>query len=51
MVQIEELAGQIDQVNVPGTWQEYPNWRVRIPMDADALPAGSAAQSVAHAPT
>ncbi len=30
MVQIEDIIGQVEQVNVPGTWHEYPNWRVRL---------------------
>jgi 4-alpha-glucanotransferase len=26
-VQLDDLIGEIDQVNLPGTFLEYPNWR------------------------
>ena len=32
MIQLEDLLGQIEQVNVPGTTDErYPNWRRKLP--------------------
>jgi (1->4)-alpha-D-glucan 1-alpha-D-glucosylmutase len=49
MVQIEDIAGQVEQVNVPGTWREYPNWRVRVPVDASALLDSALAQALARA--
>ncbi len=49
MVQIEDLAGQVDQVNVPGTWREYPNWRARVPVDAAALLDGPVAEALGSA--
>lgn len=30
-----DAAGQLDQPNLPGTVDEYPNWRIRLPMDLD----------------
>ena len=30
MVQLEDLLSQAKQVNVPGTINEYPNWRVKL---------------------
>lgn len=30
-VQLEDLCGAKRPVNVPGTWREYPNWRLRTP--------------------
>ena len=30
MLQLEDLLGQTQQVNLPGTIDEYPNWRHRI---------------------
>lgn len=30
MVQPEDLIGQMDQINVPGTVDQYPNWRHRL---------------------
>ena len=30
MVQIEDLLGEIEQVNLPGTLDEHPNWRRKL---------------------
>ncbi|MGH8751048.1 MAG: 4-alpha-glucanotransferase [Burkholderiales bacterium] len=30
VVQIEDLLGQVEQVNLPGTTSEYPNWRRKL---------------------
>ena len=49
MVQIEDLAGQVEQMNVPGTWREYPNWRVRLPVDYAELLDGPVATALASA--
>jgi len=35
MLQLEDLLGQTQQINVPGTINEYPNWRYKIPLDID----------------
>ncbi len=35
MVQLEDLLGQTEQVNVPGTIEEYPNWRQKIPIELE----------------
>lgn len=37
LVQLEDLTGQLDQVNLPGTVQEYPNWRRRLPCSLEEL--------------
>lgn len=37
LVQLEDLTEQLDQVNLPGTVQEYPNWRRRLPYSLEAL--------------
>ncbi|AQS37469.1 4-alpha-glucanotransferase [Shewanella psychrophila] len=31
-VQLSDLIGDMHSVNIPGTWQEYPNWQRRLPM-------------------
>jgi (1->4)-alpha-D-glucan 1-alpha-D-glucosylmutase len=49
MVQLEDIAGQIDQVNLPGTWMEYPNWRSRNPTDVAEVLASDTAESIARA--
>ncbi len=37
LVQLEDLTEQLDQVNLPGTVQEYPNWRRRLPYSIEEL--------------
>ncbi len=34
---VEDLIGSIDQPNVPGTIDEHPNWRQRLPRDTETL--------------
>jgi (1->4)-alpha-D-glucan 1-alpha-D-glucosylmutase len=40
MVQIEDMVRQIEQMNVPGTDRQYPNWRWRLATDARAIYTG-----------
>jgi 4-alpha-glucanotransferase len=40
-LQIEDALGVLDQVNIPGTMSEYPNWRRRLPVNLEEL-AGNA---------
>jgi len=37
MVQIEDALGLSEQVNLPGTFDEYPNWRHRLPCTVGTL--------------
>lgn len=37
MVTLEDVLGLEDQVNIPGTIDEHPNWRRRVPVTVDAL--------------
>ena len=37
-VRLEDLAGERAPVNLPGTVDQYPNWRRRLPIDIAALP-------------
>lgn len=37
IVPMEDVAGMIDQPNLPGTIDEHPNWRQRLPDRMDAL--------------
>ena len=39
VVQLEDLAGVLTPVNIPGTSEEYPNWRRRLPTDLEDMPA------------
>ncbi|HEX3951614.1 MAG TPA: 4-alpha-glucanotransferase [Steroidobacteraceae bacterium] len=38
-VQIEDLLGMIDPVNVPGTHHEYPNWQRKLSADLEDVMA------------
>ena len=37
VVPIEDLLGLVEQPNLPGTIDEHPNWRQRLPLPADRL--------------
>jgi 4-alpha-glucanotransferase len=37
VVQAEDLTGMLDQVNIPGTVVEHPNWRRKLAVDLAAL--------------
>ncbi len=36
-VSLEDLLGVVDQTNVPGTVDEHPNWRRRLPLAVDEI--------------
>jgi 4-alpha-glucanotransferase len=36
-ISLEDLLGVIDQPNIPGTVNEHPNWRRRLPVTIDAI--------------
>jgi 4-alpha-glucanotransferase len=38
-ISIEDLLGVIDQPNIPGTVDEHPNWRRRLPLAIDEIAA------------
>ena len=40
LVQIEDIAGESEQANLPGTDDEHPNWRRRLPCRIEDLIAG-----------
>ena len=35
LAQLDDLMGEADQINVPGTVDEYPNWRRKLSLDLD----------------
>ena len=37
IVPLEDLIGEVEQPNIPGTIDEHPNWRRRMPADTAAL--------------
>ncbi len=36
-VSLDDIAGVTDQINVPGTVDQHPNWRRRLPLSLDDL--------------
>jgi (1->4)-alpha-D-glucan 1-alpha-D-glucosylmutase len=38
MVQLEDVLGQSDQVNLPGTSSRYPSWRRKLTLDLERWP-------------
>jgi 4-alpha-glucanotransferase len=38
-ISLEDLLGVTDQPNIPGTVDEHPNWRQRLPMAVDEIAA------------
>ena len=49
MVQLEDLLGLRLQANLPGTVDEHPNWRRRLPVEVPDLMRGSRAVGVVRA--
>ena len=37
LVRFEDLLAQDEQLNLPGTYLEYPNWRYKLPVSIEAL--------------
>jgi len=46
LLPLDDLAGQIDPQNVPGTTSTRPNWRRRLPVDLESLGASPEAEAV-----
>jgi 4-alpha-glucanotransferase len=46
VIQAEDLAGCIEQANLPGTTSEHPNWRRRLPLPVEALFDGALARQI-----
>jgi 4-alpha-glucanotransferase len=36
LAQLDDLLGEADQINVPGTVDSYPNWRRKLSRDVEA---------------
>jgi 4-alpha-glucanotransferase len=48
MVSLEDAMGAVEQVNLPGTVDEHPNWRRRLSVRLEDLPEASALPAVAE---
>lgn len=49
LVRLEDILMQTDQVNVPGTHLEYPNWRFKLPVLLEDLELDTRLQRVVEA--
>jgi (1->4)-alpha-D-glucan 1-alpha-D-glucosylmutase len=36
-VRLEEIFGVVEQQNLPGTRQEHPNWRLKLPLSLEQM--------------
>jgi (1->4)-alpha-D-glucan 1-alpha-D-glucosylmutase len=48
MFQLEDIFGQLEQVNLPGTIEQYPNWRRKIALDLEVLMEDPRIESLAR---
>lgn len=49
MVSLEDVLGEENQANLPGTTDAYPNWRRKLPLDLDRLLADPRMHALASA--
>lgn len=49
MVQLEDVLAVLDQINLPSTVDEHPNWRRKLPLELDALPRHDVLNELAQA--
>ncbi|MFM9425042.1 (1-_4)-alpha-D-glucan 1-alpha-D-glucosylmutase [Variovorax sp. GrIS 2.14] len=46
LVQLEDALGSVEQANLPGTTDQQPNWRRKLPIDLDAVGADGDARKL-----
>ncbi|MCK9916132.1 4-alpha-glucanotransferase [Microbacteriaceae bacterium K1510] len=49
VIGLDDVLGEIEQVNVPGTTDEHPNWRRKLTVPLEQLPVHEGLQRVAGA--
>jgi 4-alpha-glucanotransferase len=49
VISLEDLLGVPDQPNIPGTVDEHPNWRRRLPLPVEAIAAAIDLAALRHA--
>jgi (1->4)-alpha-D-glucan 1-alpha-D-glucosylmutase len=47
VMQLEDAMGVVDQANLPGTVNEHPNWRQKLPLGVEAMGADARIRSLA----
>jgi 4-alpha-glucanotransferase len=48
-VALDDILGVIDQINIPGTVSEHPNWRRKLPVEIEDLERADTLQRVSQA--
>ncbi len=48
LVQLDDACGEVDQINLPGTFTEYPNWRRKNTLDLEGIARGELVAAVAR---
>jgi 4-alpha-glucanotransferase len=48
-ISLEDLLGVVEQPNIPGTVDEHPNWRRRLPLPVEAIAAAIDLAALRHA--
>lgn len=49
LLQLEDLVGEVEQMNLPGTIDEHPNWRRKLSVPIERIFAGELAQRIVRA--
>lgn len=49
MVQMEDVFGQLEQVNLPATTDQYPNWQRKLPLNLEDWEADAHVKALAEA--
>jgi 4-alpha-glucanotransferase len=47
LVQLDDAVGEFEQINLPGTFSEYPNWRRKINIDLERIAVDSRIAAIA----
>jgi 4-alpha-glucanotransferase len=48
-IALDDIAGEREQINIPGTMDEHPNWRRKLPLFLEQLPGNAQFARVAEA--
>jgi 4-alpha-glucanotransferase len=48
-IALDDIAGAVEQLNIPGTTSEHPNWRRRVPVALEALAGHDGLRRIAEA--
>jgi 4-alpha-glucanotransferase len=48
-IALDDILGALEQINIPGTFDEHPNWRRRLPVPLEDLDRNESLNAVADA--